>query len=129
MLWLAWHFWLYGAAGFRDETLSAYLAPGQAYHLAELNGEAATARVTLRVPSPWHLEMQTPCVRYHWKLMVPYPWFEIAALRAVDQWCPDGPLDRALIATLERATLAEALGPVLTLSTDEAELMVFRVQP
>lgn len=126
MLWIALHFYLYGAEGFVDERLSGYAALGKAYQLTELNG-APFEEAQLLLPSKWRLELRTACTTYRAKLMVAYPWFEATTLRPDQPGCAS---DAALLEALGQMTLVEVSGPVILFSSPGNGVgLEFRAQP
>ena len=129
MLWLALHFWLYGPAGFRDETLSAFVEPGAVYRLEEMGRLPVTDEVLVTFPNQWRIVWQTPCARYQAKLMVPHPWFELAAVRITSSSCAREGIDDQVARALGDMNLADAHAEVLILYSTAGDELVFRAQP
>ncbi len=110
-----------------DETIGAYAINGQNYHLTELNGKPAPFTATIRFEPKGKITGKAPCNRYFTVSEDPYPWLKIGPIGATKVACPDLKNEALYFETLESMTLAEASGPVLILSNDDGDEMVFRI--
>lgn len=110
-----------------DETISGFADPSATYRLDELNGEAFDANATIRFPRQGVAEGDGPCNRWSAEQTVPYPWIELGPIAATRRACPELEAETSFFMALEKASLAEVVGPVLILSGDDVE-MVFRAK-
>ncbi|WP_095587368.1 META domain-containing protein [Actibacterium ureilyticum] len=110
----------------RDESLSGFVAPDQAFALREIDGTRFTARATLTFPEPGRIAGTAPCNSYSGTLTAPYPWFETGAIMATERACPDLAQETAFFAALSQMTLAEVSGKLLILSNDAGRQMLFQ---
>ncbi|MGB5556972.1 MAG: META domain-containing protein [Paracoccaceae bacterium] len=130
MLRLAFFLPLLLAACPKDETISGFTDPSANYALAELDGLRFAARATISFPQEGQVKGSGPCNGYSAEQTVPYPWFQLSAVRATRRACPDLPREAEFFAALNEMTLIEASGDTLILRNEAGREMVFRaVQP
>ncbi|SEW46386.1 META domain-containing protein [Cognatiyoonia koreensis] len=108
-----------------DETISAF-GSGDDYVLRELNGAPVNTQITLNISDTGQISGQAPCNSYTANQLVPYPWFEIGPVMATRRACPELALESRYFETLAAMTLAEISGPVLILSNDADDSLVFQ---
>lgn len=108
-----------------DETISAF-GGGDDYVLIELNGTPVATEITLNISDNGQISGQGPCNRYSADQSAPYPWFAIGPIISTRMACPDLPLEADYFSTLESMTIAEVAGPVLILSNDSNEMLVYQ---
>ena len=108
-----------------DETISGFADSDAVYHLNELNGAPFTARATITFPEPGRAAGDGPCNSWSAAQTVPYPWIELGPIAATRRACPELEAEARFFDALGRMTLAEVQGPVLILSNDEGQEMVF----
>ena len=128
MFWLFVHFLLYGTSGFLDETLAAYADGELRYQLVEMDGAEIPGQISLVFPDMWRVEARTPCHRYSFKILVPYPWFELSKGKSEAYSCIQLPLEDAFVQNLRSMNLSEVHGDILILSNDAGAEMEFRVE-
>jgi len=109
-----------------DETVSGHAQRDTAYRLVEIAGAPAAFAAHLSLVGPGRVTGTSPCGAFAARQTVPYPWFRIEDLERPA--CTDA-AGLGFLAALERMTLAEASGPVLILSNDAGETLVFRAGP
>lgn len=116
-------FALMGCVG--DETLRAYGAADQDWHLQSIDGAAFAAQAVIRFPDRNVIAGEGPCNSFSGRQEAPYPWFEVTAIAATKRACPDLQHESRFFAALQSMTLSEVSGSVLILSTPEGREMVF----
>jgi heat shock protein HslJ len=119
-------FLLAGCVG--DESVANYGASGKIWVLNEINGAPFNARATLVFDDGGNLSGQAPCNSFSTEQTAPYPWFGIGPVRATKRACPELADEAAFFAALQSMTLSEVSGPVLVLSNDAKESMVFKAE-
>ena len=110
----------------KDETLTAFGAGEFTWQLTEINDAAYSATATISFATAGEVSGQASCNSFSASQNAPYPWFETGPIRATRRACPDLKLETEFLGALARMTFAEVLGPVLILSNDEGESMVFQ---
>jgi heat shock protein HslJ len=108
-----------------DETISAF-GGGDDYVLQEMNGTAITVPITLNIADSGQISGQAPCNGYSADQSAPYPWFALGPIAATRRACPELALETQYFETLARMTIAEVSGPVLILSNEAREMLVFQ---
>lgn len=108
-----------------DETLSAYGAADQTWKLTTINGTAFIARATITFPEQGHISGHAPCNTYFATQGNPYPWFTATEIGATKLACANLPAEQEFFTMLEKMTLSEVSGPLLILSTEFGDEMVF----
>ncbi len=111
-----------------DETISAYAVTGQPYTLTEMNDAPVTFRATIEFGDAGAFSGMAPCNRYFGQNEDPYPWVNIQSIGATKVACPQLKEESLYFRALESMTLAEASGPVLILSNDAGDSMVFQIE-
>ena len=126
---------LFGAALFlgllsacADETISGYADREATYRLVELNGEAFPSRATIAFPEPGTASGTGPCNRWSATQSAPYPWIALGPIAATRRACPNLEDEAAFFRALSDVTLAEILGDILILTTEDGREMVFRAE-
>lgn len=109
-----------------DETVSAY-GQGDDYRLNEMNGAAITIPITLNISDTGQISGQAPCNRYSADQSAPYPWLELGPIIATRAACADLALENDYFALLAQMTLVEVAGPIMILSNDAKDMMVFQI--
>lgn len=110
----------------KDETLTAYGAGDFVWQLAEVNGVPYQPTATIDFTTLGTISGQGPCNSYSASQTAPYPWFAPGPIRATRRACPDLEAETAFFGALAKMTLAEVLGPVLILSNDAGDQLVFQ---
>ena len=114
----------------KDETISGYTDPAASFALTEIDGNPFNANANISFPEKGIVRGDGPCNGYSAEQTVPYPWFQLAPIRATRRACPDLDREAAFFAALQDMTLIEALGNTVILRNDAGREMVFRaVQP
>lgn len=108
-----------------DESISAF-GGGDDYVLQEMNGADVTVPITLNIADSGQINGQAPCNSYTADQSAPYPWFAIGPIAATRRACPDLALEAEYFDVLSRMTISEVSGPVLILSNDADEILVFQ---
>jgi len=116
------------AACIKDESISGYTAPDTVYVLQEINGAAFAASATLQFQAKGQATGNGPCNGFRATQTLPYPWIAIRDLVATKRACPDLPAETQYFTALQEMALADVLGPVMILSNDAGDEMVFRAQ-
>lgn len=116
------------SACLKDETVSGYAAGGVTWRLQEISGEPFAATATLRFPAEGRVEGAGPCNTYRAQLAVPYPWFGLEDIAVTKRACVDLGDEAQFFDALKAMTLAEVSGPVMILSNDAGDEMVFRAE-
>ncbi|MDA5093200.1 META domain-containing protein [Aliiroseovarius sp. KMU-50] len=111
--------------GCKDETLSGYSPEKTTWVWQELDGKAAPARATLRLPAPGRIEGKAPCNNYSARQSAPYPWFAVDQITATRMACPDLAAETEFFAALQAMSLAEVSADHLLLSNDDGREMLF----
>lgn len=111
-----------------DETSSGYATPGAEYHLREINGAAFNATATIAFPEKGAIGGQAPCNIWFADQPAPYPWFTPGPIGATRMACADLNKEQLFFEALETMTLIEFSGPVLLLSGDNGEKMLFEAR-
>jgi len=109
-----------------DETVSAY-GQGDDYVLQEMNGAVVSVPITLNISDTGQISGQAPCNRYSADQSAPYPWFALGPIISTRAACPDLALEHAYLGLLARMSIVEVSGPVMILSNDADETLVFQV--
>lgn len=110
----------------RDETVAGYGGADHVWHLIELDGAPFTARATLGFPAKGRIAGQAPCNSYETDMTAPYPWFETGSITATEIACPDLMAEERYLAALADMSLAEISGPLLLLSNDQGQELLFK---
>ena len=108
-----------------DETISGFVDPTKTFQLVELAGEPFTARATIAFPEQGRAQGEGACNRWSAAQLAPYPWIELGPIAATRRACPELEAEQRFFDALARTTLAEAVGDVLLLTTDQGETLVF----
>jgi len=109
-----------------DETVTGF-AQEKVFQLETLDREAFAATATIDISTPGHVTGAAPCNRYHAAQNAPYPWFELGPIASTKRACADLAEEARFLKALSRMSIAEVAGPVLILSNDAGEEMVFHV--
>lgn len=112
-------------ACFADETVAGYATDGAVYRLVELNGAPFEASATMTFGDNGAISGDAPCNGYSGRQSAPYPWFELGPLRATKRACPDLEAENTFFRTLSQMTQAEVSGPILILSGEDGDVMMF----
>jgi len=112
-------------AGCGDETLTAY-SPEVSFSLVSINGLAFSSTATLEIGKAGEITGAAPCNNYRASQSAPYPWFEVGPILATKRACPDLAAETNYFETLKRMTIVEVVGPILILTNNANEEMVFQ---
>lgn len=110
----------------RDETVAAYGAADQVWHVTEIDGAPFVAQATLTFPEPGRIAGRSPCNAYSASMTAPYPWFEVETIATTRALCPDSAAEEAYFDALTDMSLSEALGTTLILSTPEGRQIILQ---
>ena len=110
-----------------DETVSKYIDHPK-WQVVSLNG-APLVGATLDLSEPGRVSGRAHCNQYFAEQSAPYPWFKVGPIGATRMACPDLENEQAYFDALSSMTLAEANGPVLILSNDDGDALVFEPAP
>ena len=111
--------------GCGDETISGYADRTAVYNLIELGGAPFTATATIAFPEPGRAAGEGPCNTWFASQSAPYPWIEFGPIGATRRACPELEAEARFFEALSQVSLAEVLGPVLILTTEAGEELVF----
>lgn len=128
MQWIVFIISVFVALWPRDETISGYADRDTTYRLTEFYGAAPSGVVTIRFPEEGRVTGDGPCNTYAAFQTVPYPWIKIGAIASTRKACPDLDFETEYFDALRAATLAEVSGPVVILSNDAGQEMVFEAE-
>lgn len=109
-----------------DETIAGYGAADRIWVLAELDGEAFTAKATMQFPEPGRIAGDAPCNAYSGAMTAPYPWFEAGQIAVTRRACPDLAAESAFFEALSGMTQSEVSGDTLILSNEDGREMLFK---
>ena len=109
----------------KDETVAAYGAGGNIWHLQEIDQQPFPASATLSFSEEDRIGGQAPCNIYSGLQDAPYPWFEVKNLSATRMACPDLEAEGSYFAALMAMTQSEVSGDVLILRNEDGHEMVF----
>lgn len=123
---LALFFALLSRHFFTDESLAGYVPNDTIWVLAEMDALPVQPRITLRFAHGQDAYGQAPCNSYRATLAAPYPWFALGPILSTKRACPDLALENRYFTTLQTMSLAEVSGPVLLLSNDTGDTLVFQ---
>ena len=112
-----------------DETISGYADPNATYQLIEMAGEPVTARATIRFPEQGNASGDAPCNSWSAAQTAPYPWIELGPIAATRRACPELADEARFFEMLGQMRLAEVQGPILILTSEDGDEMVFRAAP
>ena len=111
-----------------DETSSGYSTPGAEYHLREINGTEFVATATITFPEKGQISGQAPCNSWSADQPAPYPWFTPGPIAATEIACNNLDQEIRFFETLSTMNLIEFSGPILLLSGDSGEKMLFEAR-
>lgn len=111
--------------GCGDETISGYADRTAVYRLIELDGAPFTATATISFPEPGRATGDGPCNAWFATQSAPYPWIEFGQIGATRRACPELIAEARFFEALSHVSLAEVLGPVLILTTEDGMELVF----
>jgi heat shock protein HslJ len=109
-----------------DETLTAYGAADQKWHLQSINEKAFSATAILTFPESGKVTGTAPCNNFFASQNAPYPWFEVGPIGATKRACPDLALEQEFFKALSSMTISEISGGTLILSNDAKERLIFK---
>lgn len=112
-----------------DETVSGYVDRNAVYRLTEIDGQAFDASASISFPERGTAQGQAPCNAWSARQSAPYPWLQFGPVAATQMACKDLGAEATFFEALATMTLAEVQGPVLILSNDDGQEMVFRAAP
>lgn len=98
------------------------------WHLVSVDGEAATAGLTLRFLPDGSVSGEGPCNRFSARQTAPLPWFALGPILATKRGCAALDDEQVLFQRLAEMRFAEIQGEVLLLSGPRGD-MVFRSKP
>jgi len=114
----------------KDETISGFIDTSTIFALVELNGRPFDASATVSFPQEGLVKGNGPCNGFSADQTLPYPWFQLSAIRATRRACSDLALETEFFSALQEMTLIEAVGITLIMRNDAGREMVFQaVQP
>ncbi len=108
-----------------DETIAAYGASDNKWHLTEIDGQPFAATATLNFPEPGRITGVAPCNSYSADLDAPYPWFDAQHLSMTRMACDDLAAENKFLQALHDMTLSEVSGNTLILSNVAGREMLF----
>ena len=111
--------------GCGDETISGYAERTAVYSLTELDGAPYAATATISFPEPGRAAGEGPCNTWFATQSAPYPWIELGPIGATRRACPELEDETRFFEALSQVSLAEVLGPVLILTTEDGAELVF----
>jgi heat shock protein HslJ len=76
-------------------------------------------------PEPGVVSGKGPCNTFGAEQTAPYPWFELGPIRATRRACADLNSENRFFKLLGKMILVEASGPVVILSNEAGESLVF----
>lgn len=109
-----------------DETLRRYGAAERVWHLVSLNGTPVETTATITFPRRYQITGQGPCNIYNSTNTTPYPWIALGPIVATKRACPELQIEAAFFRALSAASIVVIDGDSLTLSTEDATLMIFK---
>ncbi|WP_342667063.1 META domain-containing protein [Leisingera methylohalidivorans] len=89
-----------------DETLSAYGAADEIWHISSIDNAVFPATARLNSPEPGKISGQAPCNNFRGVQTAPYPWFSIETLALTRAACPELAAETAFLQALRDMTLA-----------------------
>lgn len=108
-----------------DETVSAFGSDDD-YVLQSMNGVDVSVPISINISEPGQISGQAPCNSYAAAQTAPYPWFDLGPVRSTRATCPEQALENQYLAALATMTISEVSEPVLILSNDAKETLVFQ---
>lgn len=111
--------------GCGDETISGYADRDAVYSLIELDGVPFTSTATISFPEPGRAAGEGPCNTWFATQSAPYPWIELGPIGATRRACPELQAEAQYFEALSQVSLAEVLGPILILTTEDGAELVF----
>ena len=111
-----------------DETVAAYGAADQEWHLIEIDGELFSSRATVTFPEPGKIAGQAPCNTYSGTLTAPYPWFETGPLAVTRRACEALVAEGQFFEALGEMTQSEVSGGSMILRNENGREMVFEAR-
>ncbi|MDA8585614.1 META domain-containing protein [Rhodobacteraceae bacterium] len=114
--------------GCADESVTGYADRNAVYRLIEIAGAEPELDADLTFPSRGAIRVETSCGLYEISTDVPYPWIAMSRAVVTPRECDARGADAIFFGEMMRVTLAEVTGPVLILTTDDGDLLVFRAE-
>jgi heat shock protein HslJ len=111
--------------GCSDETISGYADRTAVYGLIELDGAPFSPPATISFPEPGRAAGEGPCNAWFATQSAPYPWIELGPIGATRRACPELEAEARFFEALSQVSLAEVLGPILILTTEDGAELVF----
>ena len=108
-----------------DETVTAH-SEEDLFALQAINDQPFDASATLNISEPGRISGQAPCNSYFAAQTAPYPWFDLGPIASTKRACAELKDESLYLETLARMTIVEVSGPVLILTNDMGEKMVFQ---
>ena len=108
-----------------DETLSGYVGKETLFSLKSINGAAFNGVATLDLSEAGKVFGDAPCNSYSASQTAPYPWFDAGPIIATKRACEGLALETMFLQALGRMAFAEVSGPILILTNEAKEEMVF----
>ncbi|WP_438960677.1 META domain-containing protein [Nereida sp.] len=100
------------AACAADETITAYGAGDNVWHVIEINGAAFDATATISFAAAETVTGTAPCNTFTARQMATYPWIKLGATKRA---CPDLAQEATFFETLSAVNTADVLGGTMIL--------------
>ena len=108
-----------------DDTGTQELAADQVWALKSLNGQAFSARATLKLQPNGTVTGHAACNRFSTRNTVPYPGFTLLPMRVTRMACPDLAAETTYLQALGRMSRSDIQNDVLVLRNGAGEELVF----
>jgi len=108
-----------------DETVSAFGSDDD-YILQSMNGSEVSVPISINISEPGQISGRAPCNSYSAAQTAPYPWFELGPVLSTRATCSEQALENKYLAKLATMKISEVSDPVLILSNDAKETLVFQ---
>ncbi len=113
------------AACNEDETVSGYVDDNTIFALQSINEQPFQASATIDLSETGKVSGEGPCNSYSAEQSAPYPWFDLGPIAATERACEDLSAEVTFFQALQSMTIAEVNGPIIILTNDAKEEMVF----
>ena len=113
------------AACNEDETVSGYVGDSTIFALQSINEQPFQASATIDLSETGKVSGEGPCNSYSAEQSTPYPWFNLGPIAATERACEDLSAEVTFFQALQSMTIAEVNGPILILTNDAKDEMVF----
>ncbi len=113
------------AACNEDEAVSGYVDDNTIFALQSINEQPFQASATIDLSETGKVSGEGPCNSYSAEQSAPYPWFDLGPIAATERACEDLSAEVTFFQALQSMTIAEVNGPIIILTNDAKEEMVF----